>query len=286
MRSIQEVLNLAKDYLEKKGIDSPRRSAEELIADLLGIKRMDLYLDHERPLTDKELDDLRSRLKRRSLGEPAAYIRGFVDFLSCRLNVDSRVLIPRPETEIMADLAIKKIIKFKELSDVSNLKVLDLCTGSGCLGLSVKAAISAASVTLSDLSAEALQVAALNAKQNALDVKLIQADLFEGVKEEKFHLILCNPPYIGSGEYDALSKEVIDFEPKMALIAGVSGMEIYESIFKQLKSHLMPKGQAWFEIGFSQGEAISRLAKEHGFENIELKRDWAGHDRFFFLENE
>lgn len=278
MKQLLEVLNLTAEHLKKAGIASPKREAEELLADAFNIPRMQLYLQFDRPVDENELTVCREKLKRRALGEPAAYIKGQVEFLDCQIQVTSDVLIPRPETEILADKIIQDIKK-EPLQD----RVLwDLCAGSGCIGLAIKKALPELKVILSDISPKACEIAKKNALANGLDVEVRCGDLFTPFSGEKAHYIVSNPPYISQKDYDGLDREVKEFEPKLALLAGESGTEVYSRFAEAVDRFWDKPGRLWFEIGYDQEKALLELFKGKG----KVERDWAGHPRFFSLENE
>jgi release factor glutamine methyltransferase len=201
-----------------------------------------------------------------------------VEFYGLKLKVTTDVLIPRPETEILVD----KIAK--SLTDVKGKRLLDLCTGSGCIGLALKKKFPSLQGSLSDLSSKALDVAKENSKINDVQVEFFQGDLFEPLALQKFDYIICNPPYISESEYADLSKEVRDFEPKEALLAGPSGLEFYQRLSRELPSHLNPGGKVWLEIGASQGASVSALFLDRIWKSCILEKDWSGHDRFISLE--
>lgn len=280
MKTIFEVLTLSTDYLAKRKLESPRREAEYLLSDFLGINRMGLYLDFERPLGDEELDAFRSRLKRRGEGEPGPYIQGSVNFYGLKLKVNRHVLIPRVETEILVDQIVKEL----QTLDLKEKKLLDLCTGSGCIGLALKNRFPDLKVVLSDLSEEALKVTQEN--RGDLDVELVHGNLLEPFASEKFDFVVCNPPYISAKEYDELSYEVKDFEPKEALLAGHTGLEFYERLGSTLPACLNPGARVWFEIGAGQGHAVLNFFSLPLWKNAQLGLDWAGHQRFISLEIE
>lgn len=276
MKTLLEILKLSSDFLAQNGIEESRREAENLFADALGLKRMELYLNFEKPLTDHELRDLRSRLKRRAAKEPAQYIQGSVEFYGCQISINSAVLIPRQETEILADIIAQDLVK----QDLKGKSLLDLCTGSGCLGLALKKRFPELETFLSDISEAALSVAKQNGSQNNLQVTFLQGDLLAPLTQ-KVDFIVCNPPYIAQSEYEQISPEVRDFEPRQALLAGTTGLEIYQRLQKELPSHLHPQGKVWLEIGASQGAAVCSLFADW---KVQLQKDWAGHDRFVILE--
>lgn len=282
MKTVLEILNLSTTFLQKKGFSQPRRQAEELISEMLRMKRLNLYLEFDRPLDENEIERCRSALARRVKGEPLQYIQGEVEFLECRFKVSSAVLIPRQETEILADRISK------ELTDLplENKILWDLCCGSGCLGIALKKRFPMLKVFLSDLSASALEVAKENAKLNQVDVEFREGDLLLPFRGEHAHFIVCNPPYLTEQEWEEASSEVRAFEPKMALVGGTSGVDFYEKLAHELKSFLQPKGRVWLEIGYRQGPAVKRIFSEEGWSHFSVEKDWAGHDRFFSLENE
>jgi len=267
VKRIEELLSLSTGYLESKGVAQPRREAEELLAAVLGCKRLDLYLQFDRPCNQVETDQMREWIARRAKGEPAQYIVGHLSFFGCEIGVAPGVLIPRPETELLVD-QIARTIEGKG-------RLLDLCCGSGCIAIALKKKFSNLEVVGSDLSADALEQAKANALRNEVEIEWVQGDLFENVKGE-FDYIVSNPPYIAQNELDGLQAEVRDWEPREALVAGPTGLEFYERIacespaFKRL----------WLEIGSGQGEAVRALFWGRG----DIAQDWSGHDRFFALE--
>jgi release factor glutamine methyltransferase len=272
MRTILEVLALSTTFLSERGVERPRRSTEELLAFVLGIKRMDLYLQHDRPLIETELEKMRALVKKRSTGEPLEYVVGEVEFYHCKIKVTRDVLIPRPETELLVDLIVK------ELKDKEGV-LWDVCAGPGTMGLALKKALPGFSVTLSDSSPEALLLARQNADSNGLEVHFRQGDLLDPFQGEKADVIVCNPPYISKKEYDSLDPSVRDFEPRGALLGGEKGTEFYERLASLLPFYLNPGGKVYFEIGSTQGPSLQAI-----FKGGKVIQDLAGHDRFFFLE--
>lgn len=282
MKSLLEILKLSTQYLEQKGISNPRRQAEEVIADALGLKRMELYLQYDRPLVETELELCRSRLARRAKGEPISYIRGEVNFLECSIKVNPNVLIPRQETEILTD----KIIQEIKNENLEGKVLWDVCCGSGYIGIALKKHLPQLNVILSDISRPALELARENAKLNNVDVQCLEGDLLTPFKGQRTHYFICNPPYIAEHEFEHLDPEVRNFEPKIALISGPTGFEFYQRLALELPSHLNPHGKAWFEIGKGQGEPIQKIFSSFPWKTCRFEKDWAGHDRFFFLEME
>ena len=282
MKTLGEILQLATAFLQEKKIDHPRRQAEELLAHALLLKKIDLYLQYDRPIEEKELALFREFIRRKSKQEPLEYILGSTDFYRCTIQVDRSVLIPRPETEILVDLLSKK---WKAM-DLSGKVLWDLCCGSGCIGIALKKAFPSLTVVLSDLSPEALALAMRNARLNDVEVECRQGDLLSPFSGEMADYVTCNPPYVSQSEYVSLSPSVLDFEPKMALVGGRTGCEFYEKLAIGLPSYLKPGGQVFFEIGSTQGNALKDIFSRGPWASFELNKDWSGLDRFFFLEKQ
>lgn len=282
MRTVLEVIKLSKEYLDERKISSSRLQAEELLAHVLGCKRLDLYLHFDRPLDETELAAFREKLKRRGSSEPLGYLFGSADFYGCTLEISRDVLIPRQESEIL----IAKVVEQLRAGDLSGKRAWDLCTGSGCLGIALKKNLPALDVTLSDLSKQALAIARKNAEMNAVALSCVEGDLLIPFRGQKADIVLCNPPYVSEGEFVTLEKEVRDFEPRGALVSGPLGFEFYARLAAELPSHLNPSAKIFFEIGSGQGERLLDLFSAPCWTKKRLEKDWAGHDRFFFLEFE
>lgn len=272
MKPLLEVVKLSAHYLENCGIADPRRQAEELIADALDVSRMQLYLEHDRPMQESELSLIRERLARRGKGEPNAYIRGHVEFHDLQLKITPDVLIPRQETAILVDM----VIRFLSQQDLQGKILLDLCCGSGYIGIALKKRFPQLQVMASDICPKALAIARENAAQNQCEVEFLQGDLFEPFNGRKAHYIVCNPPYVSEQEFLSLDREVKAHEPRHALVGGPTGLEFYERVAKELPHVLEPDGKVWFELGHTQGGALSKL-----FPGGELLQDWSGKDRFY-----
>lgn len=282
MKTLSEVLQLATQYLEKQGVTRPRKNAQQILSFFLGLKPMELYMFFDRPVEEKELEPCRLALKRRSMGEPLDYILGKIGFYHTSIRVTPDVLIPRQETEIMLSSICQQIGQMSG-------KALDLCTGSGCLAIGLKKAIPTLDVTATDLSLAALKIAEDNGKANSLNIRWLHGDLTKPVGNEKFDLVLCNPPYIAESEYATLEKEVRLYEPKMALVSGSTGYEFFERLAHELPLILNNGAKIFFEIGFSQKTGILEIFSSHCWREVRVDKDWAGQDRFFssiFLESE
>jgi release factor glutamine methyltransferase len=282
MRTLLEILTLSTNYLQQRGIQNPRRQAEELISDALGMPRLKIYLEFDRPLSDLELDTCRQRLARRAKGEPLQYIAGEMDFYGCKITVTPKVLIPRQETEILVD----RIAKQLEKEELEGKCLWDICCGSGCMGIALKKKFPQLQVTLADISKEALDIAKKNAEINQVEVEILQGDLLQPFIGRRVNFLVCNPPYIAEHEFNGLDVEVRDFEPRQALISGPTGLEFYDRLASGLRDFLIPSSKVWLEIGSGQGLSIYEIFQKKGWSHGKVEKDWAGHDRFFFLENE
>lgn len=279
---ISEVLFEIEERLKAHGMQNAKREAENLLCDLLHCSRQELHRVLSRLLGPKEEERAFVWLQRRLQGEPLAYISGHVEFYGCLFDINPHVLIPRMETEILVD----KIANFLSGENLCDKILWDLCCGSGCIGIALKKKFPQLTVYLSDYSSEAITLAAHNAQANHCEVTCLHGDLLMPFRGKKAHFVVCNPPYISEEEYLFLDREVKDFEPRNALVAGESGLEIYERLADQLAAFLYPQARVWLEIGYRQGAAVQTLFKKLHWKNQRVENDWAGHNRFFFLENE
>jgi release factor glutamine methyltransferase len=275
MKQLQDVLTLSTQYLEEHGVPDSRRQAEELVCDGLGVRRLDLYTDFERPLTPEELTMLRERLQRRGAREPAAYIQGEVEFYDATIQVTPAVLIPRQETELLVDKIAKEI-------DPEGTTLWDVCCGSGCIGIALKKKFPQMRVILSDISGDALAVARRNAEINGVEVEIKQGDLLDPFDQVDY--VVCNPPYVTEEEHATLDPEVKGHEPRTALVSGPTGLEFYRRLAEAL--HLKATRKAWLELGTGQGERVNEIFDLPYWKKRAVEKDWAGHDRFFSLAKE
>lgn len=249
-----------------------------LVSFVLNINFSQISLEHDRVLSLEELMEIEGFLARLNQGEPYAYIVGFVDFYHAVIKVNPNVLIPRYETEILVDKILAKKAHQKKM------KVLDLCCGSGAIAIALKKERPSWEVYASDISDQALNLAGENAKNNHVDIDFRKGDLFEPFdKDEKFDLIVCNPPYISEQEYQSLERSVKDYEPKLALTPGVSGLEIYKRIAESIHLHLSRAGCLALEIGYNQKTPLLEIFFNKS-SHITTEKDYAGLDRFIFLE--
>ena len=257
------------------GIPDPENDSALLLSHLTGKPVLELRLDMETQLNASVIASYRKLADRRISRIPLQYLLEEAHFRGHLYKVDPRALIPRPETELLVGWALSI------LKETASPHVLDLCCGSGCIGLAIKSEHPDAVVTLSDLSPDALSVAAENAERLSLDVSFFQADLFEGIPYSAFDLIISNPPYIPSEECDILQPEVL-YEPRLALDGGADGCELYRRIVSSAVSFLAPEGKLMLELGIHESDYIAGLLSGKGYRNIEIRKDYAGIDRMIF----
>lgn len=279
--TIQKLLYWVTDYLAAKGIESPRLSAELLLSHVLGLKRIELYTQFNRQVPQQQLDQLHDLVKRAGLYEPVAYLTGKTEFYSLELDITADCMIPRPETELLVQRAIEFL---RTRSGVQY--VCDLCTGSGCIAVAIAGNFPDARITATDISAAALTVAARNVEKHRLkeQIRLLCGDLFEPVIKHldvsQFDLIVCNPPYVSTVEYEKLDKNIKDYEPQSALLAGEDGMDIYRRVAKEVDKFLKPGAALMLEIGYAQGPSVRELLEQTGtFPEIKIEKDFHDNDR-------
>lgn len=279
--TVLSLLRWTTGYLQEKGIPEPRLNAEILLSGALGLKRLDLYLQFDRPLRPEELAGFKPRLKRRARGEPLQYIAGESEFRDLRLKVDRRVLIPRPETELL----VGEVLRWG--TDRGALRAVDVGTGSGAIALSLATEGEFARIVATDLSSDALAVAAENLREVAPDapVDLRVGAGYAPVDGERFDVVVSNPPYVGEGERATLPPEVAEWEPPTALFSGPDGLGIIEDLVAGAPDHLRPHGLLALEIGASQAASVVALIRATGaFLEPDIVKDLAGHDRIVLAE--
>ncbi|HLV66825.1 MAG TPA: peptide chain release factor N(5)-glutamine methyltransferase [Polyangiaceae bacterium] len=275
--SIGSVLRWATEDFARRGLARPRLEAELLLGHVLGVDRVRLVIDSDRPLRPDELGSFREVILRRRRGEPVAYIRGEREFYGRRFVVDRRVLVPRPETEILVEVALERT---RERSLFG--RALDLCTGSGCVAVTFALERPTWKITASDLSADAIELAAHNAARlGALfGMRFLVGDLFEPLAADaRFELVTANPPYIPESEIAGLEPDVRDFEPRLALDGGEDGLAVVRRIVSGARSRLVPGGVLALEVGHDQAARVHALLAEHGYTEIQRRRDYAGYER-------
>ena len=256
-------------YFARAGVDAPRLTAEVLLAHALGCDRLRLYLDFDKPLAEPELARFRALVKRRAEGEPTAYLVAAKEFFGRAFRSDSRALVPRPETEHLVEAAL-------ECLPPGEVLVLDLCTGSGCIGVTLALERPAARVIACDLSADALALAGENAARLGARLELLHGDLFAPVPEGlRFHVITANPPYVPTSEMPKLARE-LHREPALALDGGEDGLAVTRRLVAGAPAWLRPGGALVVEMHESHDQALPALCLAAGFAVAEARRDLAG----------
>jgi release factor glutamine methyltransferase len=271
--TLAEVLRRSTGYLEQHGSPTPRLDAELLLAHGLGLSRIELYTQYERPLDDDELAACRELVRRRGLREPVAYVIGSWGFHGLDLAVDARVLVPRPETELLVDRCLEL------LEGVERPRVLDVGTGSGAIALSLKSERPDAEVVACDISQDALDVAAANAARLDLDVELHLSDLLAQVPGDGFRLVVSNPPYVSEREMADLEPEVAEHEPRLATVAGPDGLEVYRRLLPEAAGRLVDGGSLALECGIGQAPALVAELAAAGYGQAGIDPDLAGIER-------
>ena len=269
--TLKELYDAGTDILDEIGIESPAVDAFYLLEHVTGID-MSGYLLRKGQEISRETEAEYMRLIEIRAGHvPYQYITGEAPFMGYSIKVTPDVLIPRLDTEVLCEEAAGLI--------TDGTRVLDMCTGSGCIAVALKGICPGASVTACDISEKALDIAMENARINNVDIRFVQSDLFEDLGGGEYDLIVSNPPYVTAGEYETLSPEVKDHEPAGALLAGEDGLDIYRRLIPEAKAHLASGGSLIMEIGCSQAADVRTLMEASGFRNIKLIRDLAGLDR-------
>jgi release factor glutamine methyltransferase len=276
MLTVIEVVRKTSEFFASKGIESPRLNAELLVGHVLGLPRMRLYLEFERPVSDAELGAVRELARRRGRREPLQYILGFTDFFGLRLKTDRRALIPRPETELLVEKVVARCA-------APPARILDLGTGCGAIALALASAFPGARVTAVDASPEALSLARENAEAMGLAsrVALVESDWFSAlVPGEPFDLIVSNPPYLSTAEVAASAPEVRDHEPALALASGPDGFTAIGRIVAGAAGALSEGGMLALETGAGHHARLGEALRASGFTRSESQRDLSGRDRF------
>ncbi len=308
--TVLEAIQKSAGFLDKKNVESPRLQSELLLAHLLKMPRMKLYLNFDRALTTAETDDLREFIKRRAAREPLQHIVGSTSFCGHEILVNKNVLVPRPETEMLAELGwnfLNSIWEGCRVGDPNSgtatrhpsqdiLTVLDFCTGSGCIAIAIAAKCPNAKIVATDISADALVLAKENAAKNkvAERIEFLQGDGFAALNADQegchigdpnsgtatrrpsqFDLIVSNPPYIASAEIETLDPEVRDFDPRLALDGGADGLDFYRKVAAEAKSFLKPDGKLMLEFGDGQADAIKKICESEKWIVEAVKDDYS-----------
>jgi release factor glutamine methyltransferase len=276
--TVGKVVRWAADDFRARGITSPRLEAELLLSHVLGIDRIKVIVDAARSLSASELDRFRDAIRRRRTGEPVAYIRGEKEFYGRPFRVDHRVLVPRPDTEILVEVALGRTAHCS-----LGGRGLDLCTGSGCVAITIACERPTASLTAIDLSPDAIAVARSNALRLGAvhQIGWLSGDLYGPIAPGRpgFDFIVANPPYIPAGEHAGLAVDIKDFEPRMALLGGDDGLDVTRRIVAEAPAHLRAGGLLAIEVGSGQAAAVAVLFGEAGFSDVRIAKDYGGHDR-------
>jgi release factor glutamine methyltransferase len=282
--TVLEGIQKSTEFLAKKDVESPRLQAELLLAHVLKLPRMKLYLNFERTLTAAETDALRELIKRRSQREPLQHIVGSTSFCGSEIAVNRNVLVPRPETEILAEAG------WSFLSTINSQPstALDFGTGSGCIAIALAVKCPGATIVALDVSAEALETAKQNAVRNdvADRIEFVQGDGFPAPQNNPalFDLIISNPPYIPTAEIETLDPEVRDYDPRGALDGGADGLDFYRRFAVEARAFLKPGGKIMLEFGDGQGEAIRKIFEEQNWIVEVIREDYTQRQRILIAK--
>jgi len=272
---VVDIIQSSTDFLAKKGVPDPRLDAELLLGDILQKKRLDLYLFFDRPVAKHELDQYREYIRRRGSREPLQHILGRTGFMNLSLRTGPQALIPRPETEVLVEQAM-------HLMKDRSARILDIGTGSGCIAISLASELEDARVHAIDLSEEALSLAQENARANAVSVNFQQKDIMSDPLQvdERFDLVISNPPYIANSEKDELQTEVREFDPPEALFDGGDGLSFYRRFANIMPDLLLPGGHFMFEFGgLHQEREVLDIFSARGYIDLEIIQDYNGDPR-------
>jgi release factor glutamine methyltransferase len=270
--TILKVLSWTKGYLCEKGVENARLEAEWMLCSALGMDRVGLYVNHDKPLSASELTSFRTMVGRRARREPLQYILGSQDFFGLDFVVSPGVLIPRHDTEVLVQEALSR--------SSSRARILDIGVGSGCIAVALAKSLPDAELIGTDSSPEALALAARNANLNAVSLQLLRGSLFEPVAGQRFDLIVSNPPYIPTADLPGLQPEVRDYEPRGALDGGSDGLDLYRRIIPEAPDYLNAGGWLILEMGIGQVTDVLALFRETGkFSELFTAKDPGGIDR-------
>lgn len=274
--TIFEAYNDCKKQLQAAGVEDYVFEAKQIIKHVTGYNNTQILTKYTQPLTEFQQNNITAIIKQRLIRYPLQYIIGRWNFFGREFFVGPGVLIPRSDTETLIDVCLEST------RQCENPRVLDLCAGSGCIGITIKGECTSADVTLVEKYEEALNYTTKNALHNNADVKIVQGDVLktEGA-DGIYNLIVSNPPYIDEKDMKVLQPEVT-FEPSTALAGGADGLDFYRHIAKEYKKHLASGGVMAFEVGINQADAVCEIMKQNGFEKVSVRKDYAEIDRVVF----
>ena len=275
---IEELLKFGRMELEKNNIGDAFVISRLLVQHILKIDRNKLIIEREKEVEECKKEEYKNYIKEIIEGKPIQYITNNQEFMKLNFYVDKNVLIPQPDTEILVEKVLNMVDKNEKI------KILDMCTGSGAIGVSLAYYLNKSQITLADISNEAIKVAKVNAKKNKVQerTKFIKTDMFENIKE-KFDIIVSNPPYIKTNIIHTLEKQVQN-EPHIALDGGEDGLEFYKILIEEAPKYLEKSGKLFLEIGYDQKQEVENLARQNGnYEKIETIKDLSQNDRVIIL---
>lgn len=285
--TVRRILEWTTGFFTRKNLDAPRLSAELLLSHVLTCPRIKLYTEYERPLTEQQLSRMRTLVQRASEEEPIAYLTGRAHFFNLEFEVTRDVLIPRPDTETLVENVLQTV---RHQPGLESPRVIDLCTGSGCIAAAIAHHLKTATVLAIDISPPAVKVARGNIERLGLNDRVIveEGDLFSLLQHmvdvQPFHLIVSNPPYIRTGDLATLDRSVREYEPLQALDGGLDGLTLHRRILNEAGDRLVSGGRVYLEIAFDQGEAALEMAKTfNDFDDPRLLKDFGGRDRVLTL---
>jgi release factor glutamine methyltransferase len=292
--TVLEAIQKSADFLGKKNVESPRLQVELLLAHLLKMPRMNLYLNFERALSPAEIDSLRELVKRRGQREPLQHIVGSTSFCGFEIAVNRHALVPRPETELLAEGGWQflqgrvgnPLPAKRRAEDCAPYQTLDFGTGTGCIAIALAAKCPNAKIIATDISADALALAKQNAIANkvAERIEFLQSDEFAALPQMQFDLIISNPPYISSAEIKTLQPEVRDFDPRASLDGGADGLDFYRKLAVEAKPFLKTDGKIMLEFGDGQAEAIRKIFEGEKWIVEAVKEDYSQRARILIAE--
>ena len=281
--TVRRLLEWTNGYFTRKEVDAPRLSAELLLGHVLKLPRIKLYMDYERPLSEGELVVFRQLVQRASEHEPIAYLTGKVHFFNLELEIERGVLIPRPDTETLVEGVLQMA---RQTTGMESPRVLDLCTGSGCIALAIAQNLKAANIIATDISEPAVTLAQRNAVKLKLEdrVRVLEGDLYQPLEKlvdpQPFDLIVGNPPYIPTAQVPQLDRNVKDYEPLQALDGGLDGLAVHRRILADAPDRLIAGGRIYLEIAFDQGDPARQILSDNpAFEEVKVLKDYGGKDR-------